>query len=123
MEEEEVEIPYLDVDMPNGGEKEERTLLIEAEVSDEGHTMEIKEIWANGKNSYVVSELKSTGKSIGDKKMRVSDQVTLNSADLNVKYYVVGQRPDRVFNRRHTYVNDLNELKNKIGDYKVIYSR
>ncbi|RKN83695.1 hypothetical protein D7Z94_06475 [Ulvibacterium marinum] len=123
MEEEEVEVPYIDVDMPDGGEKEEHTLYIEAEVSDEEHTMEIQQIWATGKNLYVISELKSTGQSIGDKKMRVSDQVTLNAADLNVKYYVVGQRPDRVFNRQHTYVNDMNELKDRVGDYKVIYTK
>ena len=123
MEEEEVEVPYLDVDMPNGGDKEERTLLIEAEVSDEEHEIEIKEIWATGKRLMVVSELKATGKSIGDKKMRVSDQVTLNAPVLDVRYYVIGKKPDRLFNSQHTYVDNMSDLKNKIGDYKVIYTR
>ncbi len=123
MEEEEIEVPYLDVDMPDGGDKEERTLLVEAEVSGEEHRMEIKEIWATGKKLIVISELKSTGKDIGDKKMRVSDQVTLNAADLDVKYYVVGERPDRLFNRQHKYIQSISDLKNTLDNYKVIYSK
>ncbi len=123
MEEEEVEIPYLDVDMPNAGEKEERTLMVEAEVSGEESVMEIREIWATGKRLIVISELKSTGKSIGDKNMRVSDRVTLNAPDLDVRYYVVGERPDRLFNRQHTYIRNISDIKDKVGDHTVIYSK
>lgn len=123
MEEEQVEVPYLDVDMPNAGEKEERTLMIEAEVSGQESKMEIKEIWATGKRLIVISELQSTGKDIGDKKMRVSDQVTINAPELDVRYYVIGERPDRVFNRQNTYMRSKEDIKNKIGDYKVIYSK
>lgn len=123
MEEEEVEIPYLDVDMPNAGEKEERTLMVEAEVSGEESVMEIREIWTTGKRLIVISELKSTGKSIGDKNMRVSDRVTLNAPDLDVRYYVVGERPDRLFNRQHTYIKNISDIKDKVGDHTVIYSK
>lgn len=123
MEEVEVEVPYVDVEMPNAGVKEERTLFIEAEVSDNEHTMEIKEIWATGENLHVISELKATSQSIGDQKMRVSDQVTLNAPELNVKHYIIGQRPDRVFNKQHTFVNNLNDLKSKVENYKVIYQK
>ena len=129
MEEEEIEVPYIDVDMPgddddDNNEKEERTLLIEAEVSGDEHTLDINEIWATNNNLYVISELKSTGQKIGDKTMRVSDQVTLNASDLNVRHYIVGERPDRVFNSQHTYVKDMSALKAKMkGDYKVIYSK
>lgn len=123
MEEEEVEVPYLDVNMPDGGEKEERTLMVEAEVSGKEHNMEIKEIWATGKKLMVISELTEMEQSIGDKNMRVSDQVTLNAPDLDVRYYVVGQRPDRVFNTRYTYFNTMEDLKNKVGDHEVIYTK
>lgn len=110
--------------MPDGGEKVERTLLVEAEVEDEEHTMEIKQIWATGKNLNVISELKSTGKSIGNQKMRVSDQVSLNAPeDLNVRYYIIGKRLNRVFNSQHTYVDSMADLEDKIGEHKVIYSR
>ncbi|RAJ27717.1 hypothetical protein LX77_00291 [Gelidibacter algens] len=123
MEEEEVEVPYLDIDMPNEGEKEERTLMVEAEVTGEESTIEIKEIWATGKKLIVISELRSTGKSIGDKNMRVSDQVTINAPELDVRYYVVGERPDRLFNRQHRYIGNASDIKDEIGDYKVIYSK
>ncbi len=128
MEEEEVEVPYIDVDMPNDfddkyGEKEERTLMVEAEVSGMEHDIEIKEIWAKGNNLYVISELEATDQSIDDKKMRVSDQITLNAPDLNVKHYIIGERPDRVFNTQHRYFKSMADLKSTLGDgYTSIYS-
>lgn len=125
MEEEEVEIPYLDIDMPNDtyGDKIERTISVEAEVSDVEHDIEIKEIWANEGNLYVISELEKEEKELGDQKMRVSDHVTLNAPDLNVKHYIIGERPDRVFNSQYDYIADVNELKKKIDNFTVIYSR
>lgn len=128
MEEEEIEVPFIDVDMPDDadydyGEKEERTLMVEAEVSGMEHDIDIKEIWAKGNNLYVISELQATDQSIEDKKMRVSDQITLNAPDLNVKHYIIGERPDRVFNTQHRYFKSMSDLKSKLGDgYTSIYS-
>jgi len=123
MEEEEVEVPYIDVDMPNGEEKMEKSIVVEAEVTDTEHNLEIQEIWAADDNLYVISELKSTGQDIGDKKMRVSDQVTLNAPDLNVKHYIIGVRPDRVFNTQYDYLNSKNSLEAKVPAYTVIYRK
>lgn len=126
MEEVEVEVPYVDVEMPDDvdGEKEEQTLMVEAEVSDKEHAIEIKEIRAMNNNLIVISELEEMTTSLGDKKIRVSDQVTLNAPDMNVKYYVIGERPDRVFNTKYKYYSDLNTLNEKLGnDYKVIYTK
>lgn len=124
MEEEEVEVPAIDVDMPDGGDKVERNLLVEAEVENEEHTMEIQQIWATGMNLNVISELKSTGKDIGDQKMRVSDQVSLNAPeDLNVRYFIVGEKQNRDFNSQHTYVNSMADLDEQIGEHDVIYTR
>lgn len=123
MEEEEVEVPYLDVDMPDGGEKAERTLMVEAEVTDKEHSLDIIEIWAAENNLYVIAELKPTDQDIGDKKMRVSDQISLNAPDLNVKYYIVGERPDRMFNTRYDYLENTSELKSRLDNPKVIYSK
>jgi len=126
MEEVEVEVPYVDVEMPDDvdGEKEEQTLMVEAEVSDKEHAIEIKEIRAMNNNLIVISELEEMTTSLGDKKIRVSDQVTLNAPDMNVKYYVIGERPDRVFNTKYKYYSDMNTLNEKLGnDYKVIYNK
>ncbi|MBR9847188.1 MAG: hypothetical protein GYB35_14305, partial [Algicola sp.] len=46
MEEEEVEVPYIDVNMPDdkdNQEKVERNIVIEAEVTDKEHELEIQE--------------------------------------------------------------------------------
>lgn len=127
MEEIEVEVPYVDIDMPeNGknGEKEEQTLMVEVEVTDDEHSIDIKEIRAMNKNLIVISKLEKKSVKIGDKKMRVSDQVTLNAPELNVKHYIVGERPDRVFNTKFKYFRSIEALNKKLGDnYKVIYSK
>ena len=59
MEEEEVEVPVIDIDMPDGdaNDKEERTIMVEAEVTDKEHSLDIKKIYASENNLYVVSEL------------------------------------------------------------------
>ncbi|MFS4418234.1 hypothetical protein [Maribacter sp. 2307ULW6-5] len=123
MEEEEVEIPYVDVDMPNGDQKKERTLMVEAEVTDMEHELEIQEIWAAGNHLHVIAQLEATDQSIGDQTMRVSDQITLNAPDLDVRYYIVGSRPDRVFNTRYDYLNSTDELRGSLESPTVIYKR
>lgn len=125
MEEEEVEVPVIDLEMPEGdnSEMEERTLMVEAEVTDTEHEMEIQKIYASNQNLYVISELKDMEKSIGDKKMRVSDQLVLNAPDMNIKYIVVGQKPNRMFNTKYTYMNAMSEVEEEMDGYQVIYTK
>lgn len=123
MEETEVEIPYLDVDMPSEyGDKEERTIMVEAEVDGFEHELEIEKVYASGNNLVVVSELERGNKSIGDKKMRISDQIKINAPDLNVKHYIIGEKPNRVFNDAYKYYANESDLDAKVSNYKVIYS-
>ncbi|TLP70614.1 hypothetical protein [Maribacter sp. ACAM166] len=125
MEEEEVEVPVIDVKIPEGdySEMEERTLMVEAEVTDTEHAIEIKKIYASNDKLYVVSELTAMDKSIGDKKMRVSDQVVLNAPDMNVVYYVVGQKPNRMFNTRYKYMDSMTDVDTKMEGHKIIYTK
>ena len=126
MEEVEVEVPYVDVDMPNDDdmEKEEQTLMVEVEVADKEHAINIREIRAMNNNLVVISELEEKDLDLGDKKLRVADQVTLNAPDMNVKYYIVGERPERAFNMKYKYFKSMDDLNAKLGkDYKVIYSK
>lgn len=127
MEEEEVEVPYIDIDMPKDDssnyEKVEQNIMVEAEVVENEHEIDIKEIRASGSTLYVISLLEEKSTNIGDKKLRVSDQVSLNAPDnLNVKHYIVGKRPNRVFNSRYKYFNSMDEATKDIKDTKVIYS-
>lgn len=123
MEEVEVEVPYLDVDMPGEyGDKEERTIMVEAEIDGVEHNIEIDKVYANGTNLVVVSELVKGSKSLGDQKMRVSDQIKMNAPDLNVKHFVIGEKPNRVFNDSYKYIANEADLKDKLEGYRVIYS-
>ncbi len=125
MENEEVEVPYVDVDGPNAGdEKEERTILAEAEVSGEMQKIEIQKIYASNDNLYVISMLENTGEDLGDEMVRISDRVHMNVKEgLDVRHYIVGKRGDSDFNRSYRYVNSENDLSDKLEGAKLIYSR
>lgn len=122
MEEETVEVPYIDVDMPNE-ESEERTIVVEAEVSGKEHDLEIKEIRASDRMLYVISMLEEMNQELGDKTIRIQDQVDLNAPDLSVKHIIVGTKADRIFNNQYTYVSSMNDLDAAVQDAQVIYSR
>lgn len=122
MEEEAVEVPYIDVDMPDGSEKVERQIVAEVQVSGKEHKLEIEEVWATGNQLYVISELEELDTPLEDQKMRVSDQITMNAPDLNVRHYIIGDQPEGDFNTQHTFVSGKSELADRIGEYRVIYS-
>lgn len=122
MEEEEVEVPYVDVDMPDeNGEKEEHTLLVEAEVTNTAHTLDIDEVYATGKRLYVIATLESTDEEIGKQKMRVSDRIVLNAPDLDVKYYIIGNKPAGDHNNQYTYISSRSQIASKLNKGKKIY--
>ena len=121
MEEEEVEVPVIDVDMP--GDKMERSLMVEAEVSGKEHDINIREIRATNNMLYVISTLEEMETSLGDKTLRIQDQVELNAPDLNVKHIIVGTKADRVFNNNYTYVNSMNDVDAMTENAQVIYKK
>ena len=124
MEEEEVAVPFIDVDMPQEyGEKEELILVSEAEVTGETHDLEIIEVIATGKRLNVISELKSTGQDLGDERMRVSDRIVLKAPDLDVKHYIIGERPVGDFNNQYTYMKSKSDVMNRIEDGTTIYKK
>lgn len=120
MEEEEIEVPVIDFDMP-GEDKMERTLLVETEVFEKDAKLDIKEIRANQKRLYVIATLEEGDADLDGMKLRVSDQVELNAPDLDIKYIIVGKRPNRKFNNSNMYVSSMNELPAAVKNAKVIY--
>ncbi|WGK65427.1 hypothetical protein [Croceiramulus getboli] len=122
MEEEEVEVPVIDVEMPDE-DKMERNLVVEAEVEGNEHQLEIKEIRAAANRLYVIATLEELETSLDGKKMRVQDQVVLNAPDLDVEYVIVGNKPDRMFNNQYRYVSTMNDLSTNIKNAKVIYTK
>lgn len=123
MEEEEVEVPYIDVEMPEGSEKEERTIMVEAEVSEKEHDLMIQEIWVKDGKLWVISKLEEMEQNLGEQKMRISDQVTINAPELDEKHYIVGKRPYGIFNQRYKYVENMEELTKDRDNVKVIYTK
>jgi len=122
MEEEEVEVPTIDVNMPDE-ENIERSLVVEAEIADTEKSLEIQEVRASNKMLFVIAKLEDMGTDLQDKKMRIQDQVNLNAPDMSVKYIIVGERPDRVFNNMNAYYNTMEDLPQNVKDADVIYSR
>lgn len=122
-EEERVEVPVIDVNMPNGdAEKMERTLTIEAEVSEEA-TLQIQEVYATGNRLIVVSELNRTGQDLGGETIRVSDRLVLNAPDMDVKHVIIGEQPDGAYNTQHMYVGSRAELSDMMQGGRTIYQR
>ena len=117
-----VEVPTIDVDMPDE-ENVEQSLVVEAEITDTEKDLEIQEVRASNKMLYVIANLEDLGTDIQDQTMRIQDQVNLNAPDMSVKYIIVGERPDRVFNNKDAYYNTMSDLPQKVQEADVIYSR
>lgn len=121
MEEEEIEVPVIDVNMPDEGEMEERTILVQADVNGQAHDLDIKEVHAKDNRLYVISQLEGTGEDLGEEVMRVSDRVVLNAPDLDIRHYIIGERPSGEFNTQYTYVKDRAAISSKLEGAKKIY--
>jgi len=123
MEEKEVEVPYLDVKMPNSDrESAERTIKVEAEVAEFMHELEIEKVYAVGNKLIVVSELEKENEPLQENRVRVSDQIIVNAPDnLMVTHYIMGNRPEGSFNMDYTYIADEDEIKEDISNATVIF--
>lgn len=125
MEEEEIEVPVIDVDMPeeDGIAKVERNITVQTEVTGQAAKLDIQEIYATDNILYVISTLEKMDDEIGDQKMRLSDQVVLNAReDLDVRHYIIGEKPARDFNNNYYFVNNRSALNVKLKNGKKIYS-
>lgn len=123
-ETEQVEVPYIDMDWPDDmGETGERTLVVEADVWRDAD-LEIEEVYATGQRLVVLATLQIEGdEELENEAMRVSDQVVVNAPDMDVRYYIIGDRPEGGFNNRYTYISSRDELSNLLQNGRSIYQR
>jgi len=123
MEEKEVEVPFIDAEWPNeyADEVNEQTIYVEADVTGTDYELDIEEVYAKGSKLIVISELEPGDKEIGEKTMRVSDQIVINAPDLSVKHYIIGEKPNKSFNNAYTYVSNRNELNSRLEGAKKIF--
>ncbi|THH41660.1 hypothetical protein [Neolewinella litorea] len=124
MVEEPVEVPVLDVEWPDEyGDAEETTFMVEADVDQEA-SLEIEEIYTTGNRMIVLARLDKDGQKLNDgQMMRVSDQVVVNAPDMDVRYYIVGDRPAGITNSRYRYISDRSEIADMMANGQSIYSR
>ncbi|WP_020567183.1 hypothetical protein [Neolewinella persica] len=124
MVEETVEVPVVDVDWPSElGDKEEQTLMVEADVNQEAN-LEIQEVYTTGNRIIVLAELEKAGEMLEDGEvMSISDQVVVNAPDLDVRYYIIGDRPDGIRNNRFKYISSRNDLKDMMTNGRSIYMK
>lgn len=123
-EEEQVEVPYLDFDMPDAGESEERSVVVELEVSETKPELEIESVYASDRRLYVISRLTKTGTSLAGERARISDRIMLNAPDLDVKHLIIGERLEGNWNQQYTFVPDISAVRDRVGKKaRKIYGR
>lgn len=121
-EEETVEVPYIDVDLP-GAQQQERTVTTEIEVPSSGYDVEITGIYAVNNQLWVVSQLTQTDPNAPEAAMRVSDRVVLNAPEIPIRQYVVGERPQGSFNEQYTFIEDRAAIAAQLESGRAIYQR
>nr|WP_136250485.1 hypothetical protein [Ningiella ruwaisensis] len=124
MEETEVDVPYVDVNMPDDdSERMERTIIVEAEVKDSMHELNIERVFAKDRRLMVISSLSSTGQPIDGNTVRVSDRLVLNAPDLDVKHFIIGEKPQGDWNNQYTFVSNEAEMRSKLEGATEIYTK
>ncbi len=123
MVEEPVEVPVLNVDWPDDyGETAEQTFMVEADVNQEAD-LEIQEIFTDGNRMIVVANLEKDGELLQNgAMMRVSDQVVVNAPDMDIRYYIIGDRPAGMADSRYRYISSRNDISDMMQNGKSIYS-
>ncbi|WP_421134014.1 hypothetical protein [Alteromonas sp. A079] len=126
-EEEEVEVPFIDINMPGDKyedrQKVRKTIVVEAEVEERVYDINIERVMAKGERLIVVSTLAPSDKMLGDERVRVSDRIVLNAPDLDVRHFIIGDKPAGDWNNQYVFVGSENELSTYTDGSVEIYKR
>lgn len=121
-EEETVNVPYIDVDLP-GTERVERTLTPEVEVPTGGYDLTIQGVYAVNNELWVVSQLEEVDASAPEAAVRVSDRVVLNAPDMSVRHFIIGERPVGSFNEQYTFIESRDAIAPEIDAGRQLYDQ
>ncbi len=121
-EEQTVEVPYIDVDLP-GIERKERTITAEVEAPSAGYNLEIQDVYAANNELWVVSRLEEENPNAPKATVRVSDRVVLNAPDIPVRQYIIGKSPNGSFNEQYTFINSREQIASQLASGKQLYSK
>ncbi|MBE9047489.1 hypothetical protein IQ255_24320 [Pleurocapsales cyanobacterium LEGE 10410] len=121
-EEETIEVPYIDVDVP-GAERTERTLTVEAEVPSSGYNLEIQDVYVINNELWVVSQLEEVNPNAPQATVRASDRIAINAPDMAVRHYIVGERPIGTFNEQYTFVGNREQIAPQLESGRQLYGQ
>ncbi|PZV22209.1 MAG: hypothetical protein DCF21_00695 [Leptolyngbya sp.] len=121
-EEETVQVPYIDVDLP-GVDRIERTITPEVEVPSDGYDLSIQGIYAVNNELWVVSQLDEVNADAPAANMRVSDRVVLNAPDLPVRHFIIGERPAGTFNEQYTFIDSREAIASDLSAGRQLYDQ
>ncbi|WP_414621339.1 hypothetical protein [Calothrix sp. CCY 0018] len=121
-EQETVEVPYIDVNLP-GAERKERTITTEIEAPSAGYNLEIQDVYAVNNELWVVSQLEEENPNAPKTTVRVSDRIVINAPDIPVRQYIIGNRPNGSFNEQYTFINNREDITSQLASGKQLYSK
>ncbi len=121
-EEETVQVPYIDVNLP-GVDQVERTLTPEIEVPSGGYDLTIQGVYVVDDELWVVSNLDEVDPTAAETTVRVSDRVVLNAPDMSVRHFIVGERPPGTFNEQYTFIESREEIAPQLSAGRQLYDQ
>jgi hypothetical protein len=124
-EERQVTVPYIDINPPGAGEREERTISMDVNVPHAGYELVITEVRAAEDDLWVIARLTESSGAAAQVMTRVEDRVVVNvPEDLDVRKVVVGERPPGVYNQQYRFIDSMAALQEELPDgARVIYQR
>ncbi|MBD3885326.1 hypothetical protein IFO70_26720 [Phormidium tenue FACHB-886] len=121
-EEQTVQVPYIDVDIP-GVDRQERTITAEVEVPSGGYNLEIQNVYAVNNELWVISRLEETNPNAPQAVTRASDRIVINAPDMSVRHYIVGKRPSGVFNEQYEFIGNRQQILPQLEAGRQLYER
>lgn len=121
-EEQTVQVPYIDVDVP-GAERAERTITAEVEVPSGGYNLGIQEVYAVNNELWVISRLEETDPNAPRATTRIADRIVINAPSIPVRHYIVGDRPSGVFNEQYEFVGNRQQILPQLEAGRQLYDR
>ncbi|MEI2582632.1 hypothetical protein [Scytonema sp. PRP1] len=119
-EEQTIEVPYVDVEVP-GVERVERTITTEVEVPSDGYDLSIQGVYAVNNELWVVSRLEEVDPNVPQADVRVSDRIVLNAPDTPVRQYIIGDRPEGSFNEQYTFIDSRDQIVSQLESGRELY--
>lgn len=127
VEEEEFEVPYIDVDMPDAGGdtkagKQRTSILASVETPNPGYALKIQRVYIMDDEIAVISELTEDDIQEADGEGVASDGLVINTQEMEINHYVITSVED-VDGRKgdYSFASSLSEFDQDFSEGKLVY--